>query len=64
LTVPVVDVAAWPFAMSFGHRHLETLMAALKFPDVPIVHFCHGWIPWEEMPPASIRRYVAVDEVC
>src|SRR5215510_26121 len=49
-----------------GHHHLETLMAALRFPDVPIVHFCHGWIPWEERPlrHPSIQRYVAVDEVC
>ena len=69
LTVPVVDDLARltvPPDVIHGHHHLETLMAALKFPDVPIVHFCHGWIPWEEMPlhHPSIRRYVAVDEVC
>jgi hypothetical protein len=40
--------------------------AALAFPGVPIVHFCHGWLPWEETPlrHRSIRRYVAVDDVC
>jgi len=33
---------------------------------VPAVNFCHGWVPWEEMPlhHPSVRRYVAVDEVC
>ena len=69
LTVPVIDDLARltvPPDVIHGHHHLETLMAALKFPEVPIVHFCHGWIPWEEMPlhHPSIRRYVAVDEVC
>jgi hypothetical protein len=30
------------------------------------VHFCHGWLPWEELPlrHPSVRTYVAVDEVC
>lgn len=47
-----------------GHHHLETMAACLKFPDVPAISFCHGWQPWEEMPPAfsSIRHYVAVGE--
>jgi hypothetical protein len=41
-------------------------MAALALPEVPIVQFCHGWLPWEELPlrHPSVRRYVAVDEVC
>jgi hypothetical protein len=49
-----------------GHHHLETLIAALSFPDTPVVNFCHGWVPWEEMPlhHPAVRRYVAVDEVC
>ena len=68
-TVPVVadlaDVAAPPDVIH-GHHHLETLVAALHFPTVPIVHFCHGWLPWEERPlkHPSIARYVAVDETC
>ena len=68
-TVPVVanleDVAAPPDVIH-GHHHLETLVAALHFPTVPIVHFCHGWLPWEELPlkHPSIARYVAVDETC
>src|SRR5262245_1580937 len=68
-TVPVVtdlaDVAAPPDVIH-GHHHLETLVAALHFPTVPIVHFCHGWLPWEERPlkHPSIVRYVAVDDTC
>jgi len=68
-TVPVIaDLRQLSVApdVIHGHHHLETLMAALRFPDVPIVHFCHGWIPWEESPlrHPSIQRYIAVDEVC
>jgi glycosyltransferase involved in cell wall biosynthesis len=68
-TVPVVDNLARlgePPDVIHGHHHLETLIAALTFPGVPVVHFCHGWIPWEEKPlrHPSIRKYVAVDEVC
>jgi hypothetical protein len=68
-TVPVIDditrLGAPPDVIH-GHHHLETLIAALAFPDTPVVNFCHGWLPWEEMPlhHPSVRRYVAVDEVC
>jgi len=49
-----------------GQHHLETMIALLALPDVPAVYFCHGWLPWEELPPVfpRIRRYVAVDEAC
>jgi glycosyltransferase involved in cell wall biosynthesis len=68
-TVPVIDDLtglAMPPDVIHGHHHVETLIAALTFPQTPIVHFCHGWLPWEELPlkHPSIRRYVAVDEVC
>jgi Glycosyltransferase Family 4 len=68
-TVPVVsDLDNVTFApdLIHGHHHIETLIAALHFPGVPIVHFCHGWLPWEEEPlrHPSIARYVAVDETC
>jgi Glycosyltransferase Family 4 len=68
-TVPVVDDLSRlgsPPDVIHGHHHLETLIAALTFPDTPIVHFCHGWVPWEELPlrHPSIARYVGVDEVC
>jgi Glycosyltransferase Family 4 len=46
-----------------GHHHLETMTAALRFPAVPVLAFCHGWLPPQEAPPRfpTIRRYVAVD---
>ena len=49
-----------------GHHHLETMTALASLPGVPAVYFCHGAVPWEEMPPVfpRILRYVAVDEPC
>ena len=49
-----------------GHHHLETMTALLHFPNVPAIYFCHGWLPFEEMPPKfpRILRYVAVDQTC
>jgi len=68
-TVPVVtdlDQVSFTPDVIHGHHHLETLIAALHFPGVPIVHVCHGWAPWEEQPlkHPSIARYIAVDETC
>jgi hypothetical protein len=68
-TVPVVDdLDALGFVpdLIHGQHHVETMTAVLRFPQVPAVYFCHGWLPWEEMPPVhpSIRRYVAVDDLC
>jgi len=42
------------------------MTALLRFPEVPAVYFCHGWLPWEETPPRfpRILRYVAVDHLC
>ena len=68
-TIPVVDdvtrIGERPDVIH-GHHHVETLIAALAFPDTPVVNFCHGWVPWEEMPllHPAVRRYVAVDEAC
>lgn len=68
-TVPVVehlDALSSPPDLIHGHHHLETMMALLRFPGVPAISFCHGWLPWEEMPPKfpRILRYVAVDATC
>jgi hypothetical protein len=68
-TIPVLDDLTRlgdPPDVIHGHHHLETLIAALAFPGIPVVNFCHGWVPWEEMPlhHPAVRRYVAVDEVC
>lgn len=68
-TVPVVDdlgALGAPPDLIHGQHHLETMTALLRLPGVPAVYFCHGWLPWEEVPPRfpRILRYVAVDETC
>ncbi len=68
-TVPVIDdLGALNVApdVIHGQHHLETTIAALRFPGTPVVHVCHGWLPWEELPTVlpNIKRYVAVDELC
>jgi hypothetical protein len=68
-TVPVIDDLAAlnsPPDLIHGQHHLDTMVAVLRFPDVPAIFMCHGWAPWQERPPVfpSIRRYVAVDDLC
>ena len=68
-TIPVIDdlnsMAIAPDIIH-GQHHLETMTALLRFPGVPAVYLCHGWLPWEEAPPSfpRILRYVAVDNTC
>ena len=68
-TVPVVDDLAHlavPPDIIHGHHHLDAMTAMLRFPNVPAVYFCHGWVPWEEMAPRfpTIQLYVAIDDLC
>ncbi len=65
--IPVVsDIADVPFTPDIihGHHHLELITALLHFPGVPAVNFCHGFVPWQELPLAHPRvmEYAAVDE--
>jgi hypothetical protein len=48
-----------------GQHHLEAMAAMLRFPAVPALFLCHGWLPWEEAPPhfPSLLHYVAVDHL-
>ncbi|MEI9865374.1 MAG: glycosyltransferase [Limisphaerales bacterium] len=67
--VVVVDnLSRLPFQPDIihGQHHLETMTALLYLPGVPAVYFCHGALPWEEMPPVfpRIRCYAAVDFAC
>ncbi|HWR50897.1 MAG TPA: glycosyltransferase [Bryobacteraceae bacterium] len=67
--VPVVsglDALDSPPDIIHGHHHYETQTAILRFPEVPAIYYCHGWLPWQEAPLRSPRifRYVAVDELC
>ncbi len=47
-----------------GQHHLETMTALSRFPGTPAVYFCHGWLPWEELPPSHPRiiQYVTVSD--
>ncbi|MFH1793658.1 MAG: glycosyltransferase [Pseudomonadota bacterium] len=68
-TIPVVDnldKLAAPPDIIHGQHHHETMTAGLRFRDRPMIYVCHGWLPWEERPPVfpTIRRYVAVDDLC
>lgn len=62
------DIAALDIGpdLIHGHHHLETTVASLRFPRAPVISFCHGWSPWEELPARlpTVARYVAVDRVC
>jgi glycosyl transferase family 4 len=65
-TIPVVDdlgAIGEPPDLIHGQHHTAAMTALLHFPGVPAVYVCHGWTPWEEIPPRfpRILRYVAVD---
>lgn len=68
-TIPVIDdlsaLAEKPDIIH-GQHHIETMISALYFQDVPVIYFCHGWLPWQEDPPIhpSIMKYIAVDDLC
>ncbi len=66
-TIPVVDnldsIGSAP-DLIHGQHHLETMTALARFPGVPAVCVCHGWLPWEETPARHPRilHYVAVSD--
>lgn len=68
-TVPVIDdlnSLNSPPDVIHGQHHLDAVTAMLHFPQVPALYICHGWLPWEEIPPVlpAIGRYLAVDDLC
>ena len=68
-TIPVVDdldaISTSPDVIH-GHHTLETMIALLRFPNVPAVYFCHDWYSSVDSPPQFPRvlQYVAVDKTC
>jgi hypothetical protein len=64
-SVPVVDDldrVARPPDLIHGHHNHELMTALLRFPGVPAVRFCHGWLDERPCRFPRILRYVAVDE--
>lgn len=69
MTIPTIDDLddmETPPDLIHGQHHHETMTAVLRYPMTPAIFICHGWAPWEEIPPTSpnILRYVAVDDLC
>lgn len=69
LSVPVVNdprSLASPPDIIHAHHHLDAMAAIAAWPGVPVIAFCHGWVPWEETPfrHPQIVRHVAVDQLC
>ena len=68
-TIPVVDdltaIGAAPDVIH-GHHTLETMAAALRFPQAPVLFVCHDAKAWHDAPPPlpQIRHWVAVDRAC
>lgn len=64
-TVPVVDdlarITVEPDIIHGQHNH-ELFTALLRYPDVPAVRVCHGWLDEAPQPFPRILRYVAVDD--
>jgi len=56
----------WKPDVIHGHHEWETSLAALAFPDVPVISFRRGTAPWQEAPcrAPNVKCWVAVDEVC
>jgi len=55
-----------PFDLVHGQHWIETTLAAMAFPSVPVFSFCHGPKAWQEGPAflPNIVHYAAVDEAC
>lgn len=49
-----------------GHHEWETGLAALRWPDCPVLSFCRGMDAWQEAPclAPNVVFWVAVDESC
>lgn len=69
MTVPVIDrldALATPPDLIYGQHHLPTMMALLRFADVPAIYVCHDWYGLNAFAPRfpRILRFVAVDVTC
>ncbi len=59
--------APWgPPDLIHGQHEWETSIAALRWPDRPVISFCRGLHAWQEAPcrAPNVVRWVAIDEPC
>lgn len=66
LVVDDLDALPWRPQVIHGHHEWEATIAALRFPDVPVVSFCRGPHLWQEAPclaPNAVL-WAGVDEAC
>lgn len=61
-----LGAAHGPFDLIHGQHRIETTLAAMAFPNVPVLSFCHGPKAWQESPCTmpNVVHYVAVDMAC
>jgi hypothetical protein len=48
-----------------GQHHMETMMALAYFDRTPAIYHCHGYLPWQEVPPIHPRilAYAAISNL-
>jgi len=56
----------WKPDVIHGHHEWETSLAALQFPESPIISFCRGVHAWQESPctAPNVVKFVVVDTGC
>lgn len=67
--IPVVDdpgAIPWVPDIIHGHHEWETTLAALRWPERPVISFCRGIESWQESPcrAPNVVQWVAIDEPC
>ncbi|MFK5920738.1 MAG: hypothetical protein QM496_01055 [Verrucomicrobiota bacterium] len=66
VVIDSLEKTPWKPDVIHGHHEWETSLAALHFPQVPVISFHRGTIPWQEAPclAPNVIRWVAVDVEC
>ena len=64
--IETLNETPWHPDVIHGHHEWETSLAALAFPNVPVISFCRGTVPWQETPcrAPNVKCWVGVDEAC
>lgn len=67
--IPVVaclDDTPWVPDLVHGHHQWETTLAALRWPQCPVISFCRGVEAWQEEPcrAPNVVKWVAIDKPC